>query len=564
MLYRSTRFAPSLNFALVALILGFSRLALSTRAAEPGPVARWKLHGDIRDHAGDHHGENRGVDLSAVGPGGMPGEAAAFDGRRAYIEAPAAGDLRLGTGDFSISAWVHTSETLDDALGDIVSCYDPATRRGFSLGVVHNPGVANNQSNSRNVHFGIDNGSEPRWTDCGRPGNAVLAFSLAVFQGQLYAGTCEGGKDESGRVFRYEEGDRWTDCGSPDPCNAVTSLVTYQGELYAGVSKYRLAGSALGESENMHPGGKVYRYAGSATWQPCGKLPGREAIGGMVVFRGQLYASSLYKPAGFFRYEGGEAWTELPAPGGLRVEALAVHNGEIFASSYDGAHVYRFDGQSWTDCGQLGPPENTQSYCFAVYQGVLHAGTWPTGRVYRYMADGQWTDVGRLGEELEVMGMAAYNGKLYAGSLPLAKAFRFDGDGTWTDLRQLDLTPDVRYRRLWTMAEYQGRLFCTTLPSGRIHSMQAGASVGYDRELAPGWRHLAAMRAGNRLLLYVDGELVATSTPFAPEVYDLSTEQPWRIGFGPHDYWNGRLADVRVYRRALGAGEVRELSGRSP
>jgi hypothetical protein len=556
---RPLRHCRPIVFALLTIV--FPQIALT--AERDGLIAHWPFGADASDHGPRRFAAtNHGAVALAPGPADRAGTATAFDGRDDWIEVKTSGPLRLGAGDFSVATWVHTAAELDDVLGDIVACYDPAARRGFTFGLVHNPGVATNQSNSRNVHFGIDNGREPTFTDCGRPGNAVLAFAFAVFEGRLYAGTCEGGSDQSGHVYLYEGEDRWTDCGSPDPCNAVTSLIVHQGKLFAGVSKYRLAGSAQPESENPHLGGKIYRYEGGMSWTPCGELPGREAIGGMVVYRGQLYASSLYKPAGFFRYEGGASWTELPVPDGMRVEHLAMHDGQIYASCYDQAHVYRFDGSAWTDCGQVGPAENTQTYCFAVHSGRLFNGTWRTGRVFRYESDDNWTDVGRLDEEWEVMGMASFNGQLYAGSLPLAAVFRWDGESTWTNLERLDLTPDQKYRRVWTMAEYQGRLYCSSLPNGRVHALEAGKSVSYDRELPAGWIHLAAVRAGDRLHLYVGGELAASSTSFDPGDYDLSIDRPWQIGFGPHAHLNGRLSDLRVYGRALDAAEVRALSAR--
>jgi hypothetical protein len=110
------------------------------------------------------------------------------------------------------------------------------------------------------------------------------------------------------------------------------------------------------------------------------------------------------------------------------------------------------------------------------------------------------------------------------------------------------------------MAEFQGRLFCGTLPSGRVLSLEAGRNVTYDHGLAPGWRHLAATREGGRLKLYVDGKLVATSAPFDPESYDLSNDEPLKIGFGPTDYFNGKVRDLRIYGRALRDAEVAELA----
>jgi hypothetical protein len=544
-------------FVFVPWFVGFA-------AFEDGLVAHWRLAGDCQDSSKHgNHAKNHGADFTAAGPNGRPNGAARFDGRTSWLEVPASPSLKLGTKDFTVAAWVQISgdDELDDAYGDIVSQYDTATRRGFSLSITHNTGVTTNQSNTRNVHFGIDDGQlEAEWTDHGRPGNAVLIFSLAVHDGQLYAGTCEAGRDQTGHVYRFDGDKNWTDCGSPDRCNSVSSLALFGGQLYAGVAKYRLGGSALAESENPNLGGKVYRFAGGQRWEDCGQLPDVEAIGGLVVFQGKLYASSLYKPAGVFRYEGGREWTSLATPGGKRVEAMCVFNGQLFASSYDEGHVYRYDGTTWTDCGQVGPAENTQTYSFAVHEGRLYVGTWRTGRVFRYRGDNDWEDTGRLGEELEVMGMLVHNGKLYAGTLPLAEVYRFDGQDRWTKVGRVDHTPDVKYRRAWTMAEFQGRLFCGTLPSGRVLSIEAGRNVTHDRELAGGWHHVAATKGGSKLKLVLDGKAVATSRKFDSDNYSLATDRPLKIGFGPNDYFCGSLRDLRIYSRALDEREVSELA----
>jgi hypothetical protein len=109
------------------------------------------------------------------------------------------------------------------------------------------------------------------------------------------------------------------------------------------------------------------------------------------------------------------------------------------------------------------------------------------------------------------------------------------------------------------MAVYQGKLFAGVLPSGRVFSFEAGKCATWDRELAPGWRHVAAVKTAGLLKLYVDGQCVAASSPFEPADYDLSNASPLRIGFGQHDYFNGRMADLRVYRRAIGEEDVRAL-----
>jgi hypothetical protein len=157
------------------------------------------------------------------------------------------------------------------------------------------------------------------------------------------------------------------------------------------------------------------------------------------------------------------------------------------------------------------------------------------------------------------MGMAVYNGKLYAGTLPLAEVYRYDGKNNWVTTGRLDKTPDVRYRRAWVTAVFDGKLFCGVLPSGHVHSLEAGKSVTYDRALSAGWHHLAAIKADDVLKLYIDGKLVAQSTKFDPAKYNLNVKGPLKIGFGQHDYFNGKMKDLRIYDRALSPLEIESV-----
>jgi hypothetical protein len=518
-----------------------------------GLVAHWTLRSDARDAFGQCHGDARGVRFESG--------AASFDGRGAHIEVPDRTALQTGAGDFSIAVHVHTDEILDNVLGDIVSTFDPQTRRGINLCLMNYAGVTSAQSNHRNLFFGIDNGKlDSAWTDCGRPGNNLMVWALCVFQGDLYAGTFETGTNEAGHVYRYLGGTAWEDCGAPALSNAVTSLAEFDGKLHAAASHYRSRGSSISESENETPGGAIFRYEGGRDWTNCGTVDNPEAIFGLASYRGHLYASSMYAPPGVFRYEGGTSWKYVGHSGG-RIAAMTVHRGSLYGTGYDAEFpgVYRYaGGEVWENCGA--PAGVTQSYSFAQHFGELYLGTWPGGRVFRYDGEMGWEDTGRLGEEEEVMGMAVYNGKLYGGTLPLAEVHRYDGDGQWTNTGRLDHTPDVRYRRAWSMAVYQGRLFCGTLPSGHVHSIKAGACATYDRALAPGWRHVAAIRDGGILKLLVDGREVARSESFNAEDFDLSTEKPLLIGFGAHDYFNGSMRDLRWYSRALTAEEVALLA----
>ncbi len=64
---------------------------------------------------------------------------------------------------------------------------------------------------------------------------------------------------------------------------------------------------------------------------------------------------------------------------------------------------------------------------------------------------------------------------------------------------RVDTTPDVKYRRAWSMAVYRGMLFVGTLPSGKVMSLKAGAVVTLDRQLPSGWVHLAAVKGKDQV-----------------------------------------------------------------
>lgn len=528
---------------------------------QAGLLADWPLGKDGRDVSGQgRHLRSQGdLQWGQPGPAGPSSGAVSLNGRTTYLELPADQIPDLGTGDFSVSMWMQHATQATCLPGDLLSHYDPATLRGIQLGL-KSQAVTTSVANDRHLHFGIDDQRESGWQDCGRPGNALLAFGLVVHRGELYAGTCEPGAGESGRVYRYAGGDRWIDCGAPDNSNSVTSLAVYEGELYVGTGKYRVAGSSLPESENQELGGRVFRYGSVGEWIPCGRLPDTEAIGGMVVYRGRLYASSLYRPAGFYRYEGDDRWTDCGVPeDGRRVVALGVFEDGLFGSSYDGGRVYRFDGEHWQDLGQL--EDNTQTYSFAVYQGQLHVGTWPSGRVYRYESPGVWTDIGRLGEELEVMGMLIHNGRFLAGTLPLAEVYAYTGGTNWRRLDQLDRTPDVKYRRAWSMAEHQGRAYVSTLPSGHIHAYAAGLNTLHGHTIPAGWNHVGAVRRGGEIELYLNGNKVASAKlPPGEKPYNLTHGAPLWIGRGQNGPFQGELAQVKLYSRALSPAECQQLA----
>lgn len=371
------------------------------RDAAAGLVGHWQLRGDCQDSSGHgHHGINHGVDLKA----------GRFDGRSGWIEVPGGGAFGLGRGDFTVAAWVHTDEVVDDTIGDVVSLFDPSRRRGFSLTIQSSSGGYQSSGDDRQVFFGIDDAVEGRWEDCGRPSptSNYVGNCLTVFRGDLYASTFDGAAEADWcHVYRHAGGTRWEDCGSLGEMRRIMCMATYGGRLYVGGDR---GPPPPGESQWTGRPYRIYRHEGGTNWS--------------VAFEFPLERSKNCFP-----------------------HAMAVHDGRLFA-----------------------------------------------------------------------------------------------GIGSCTSAAK-DAPVGVR---------------------GSVFSYMAGRCVSYEKDMGPGWRHLAAVRQGDRLRLHVDGRIVATSAAFDPDRYDLTTGGPLKIGFGEQDYFTGLIRDVRLYRRGLDETEIATVRATDP
>lgn len=560
-------------------------------APEPGVVGYWKLQGDSRDYSGQgNHGVNHGVDL----------ETGRFDGIGAYVEVPSSESLRLGTGDFSLSAWVHTDERVDDVIGDVLDLYDPDLRRGITLSVNATAGGFQSAGTERHVYFGIDNARQSEWQDCGRPSGAsnYVSESMTVYRGNLYAATT-GGKQEQDwcHVYRYDGGQTWVDCGRVGNrrTEGVGPLLVHDGSLYA--VTWTVDWTRV-EQGGFDPG-RVYRYLGGTEWEDVGQPSDNRTLNCIASYGGKLYVGGGPETWGVFTQDGDRGWKPskiFPKQGPERCfpHSMFVFNGKLFTCY---PFVFAFDGREWTFAGIpiVNRRDFLQLYCFAAHQGRLCVGSWPESKVAVYQGGEDWQEIGRVGEDgTEVNGLVVYNGKLFGGSLPRAEVCRYDGGMQWTSLKRFyspeGWTPAPprnansnptraqvnEWARLTGMTIYGGRLFaatgsCTSSVEdtpidvrGKVFSMEAGKCVSFDEDLGAGWKHLAAIREAGTLKLYVDGKLVARSTAFDPAEYNVSVDRPLRIGFGQIDYFNGRISQVRIYNRAVPDSRIQELASSRP
>jgi hypothetical protein len=547
-------------------------LAASTtiHAAEPGLVGYWKLRGDSQDHSGrGHHAVNHGVDLAS----------ASFDGRRSYLEVADAPALHFGKNDFSVTAEIYTEKGVDDVVGDIVSKFSPAQRQGLNFTIVSNTSGYNSQSDLRQLFFGVDQGATGQWIDCGRPGGLThCSDALTVFDGNLYVGIVDAPEEKDwAHVFRYRGGQSWEDCGrvGDGQTRGVYAMIVHDGALYAAT-----AGSHGGGKANKGDFGRVYRYGGGTTWEDLGQPGEYFRINSLASYRGKLYAFAIYTSGvkgGVFVHEGGKSWKQCGDFG--RPHTSGVHDGRLYAA-YPQGKVFAYDGAKWDD---LGNPYGTLDQCnqlhsHGVYQGELHVGTWPLGKVAVWR-DEKWANTGRLGDATEVVGLVVYNGSFYGGTIPRAEVFRRDGPEHWTsvgrlfDPPQFDLVKDVEdWSRASSLRVFQGKLFSSTATCyramlsapkpneirGKVFSYKAGAGVSFDRDLGAGWKHVAAVREKNGLTLYVDGKAVARSD--AGSEFDVTNDSPLRIGYGQQSYFRGKIREVRLYNRAINVSDVSKLS----
>jgi len=557
-------------------------------------AARWLVKNNPfeKDNVGNCHGDNFNVGCGA-GPDGSPDGAAVFNGKNSYVEIPDAPSLRLGSDDFSVAVWVRAEKPISSVLGDIFSKFDPEQRCGVNLQLRGSSPAYSGMSDARHVHFGIDDSYVGELVDCGKPwpSNSLVPV-LIGYNGDLYAGISDADRPkDAAHVFRWGGGKQWMDCGrlGDNPGHlSVQSMLVHDGKLYAGTGVFDWVRNHA--DNNFTPAlTHVYRYEGNTTWKDLGQVGDGVRVLCMASFQGHLYVGLDRIGSGHvFRLEN-DRWVDCGklGEGKDNVENIVPLNGVLYANSHK--RMYLFEGiNKWVEIGNQ-PFDIQQIHATQVYGGKMYYGTWSQGYTLRHENDGTWSNVGRLGLPEgqtqkpinEVISLAAYNGKLYAGVLPKAQLYRYESDGHWTLMGRLVSRPEWNgeentpaWGRVTCFCVFQGRLFVTAGASqaracdvdvegthGRVMAMQAGLNASYDRDIGGEWTHLAGVRQGKTLKLYLNGVQVAAAEMPAGHTFDLSTSKPMYIGFGPHNYFTGALSDFRLYKGALAKDEVAACAG---
>ncbi|HFD39031.1 MAG TPA: PKD domain-containing protein, partial [Anaerolineae bacterium] len=221
----------------------------------------------------------------------------------------------------------------------------------------------------------------------GDPENGIL-YSLAPFQGHLYAGTYN-----SNGAQLWRTGSDWTAVttdGFGNPYNnSIPHLIEFKNRLYAGTSNWN-------GNTNQTEGGEIWRSDDGLNWTQVISQGFGDPTNGSI-FRLAVFSDTLY--AGTHSYtstHGAEIWRstsgdvgswERVAENGLgnannvAIRSFAVFSNTLFAgiSNYtDGAQVWRStNGITWTQVatGGFGNAYRPSTAALAVFQNRLYAST---------------------------------------------------------------------------------------------------------------------------------------------------------------------------------------------
>ena len=578
-------------FISVVLLLAFESKSDGGDKTVPAVLlGAWPLQDNARDSIGTSHGVMENIQFLNI-PAVSPDRAAFFNGRNSRIKIEHSKTLDVGTQDFSMALWVRCATPLSSTLGDLISKFDARSRRGINLHVSGSSPAYSAMSDTRHVHFGIDDAYTSSWEDHGKPwpSNSLIS-NLVAFEGELYCGIADADKPEDrAHVFRLTRDKKWVDCGRlghDSNHHSVMSMIVHKGKLYAGTGIWDWV-QALGglKGAPLPAPTKVFVYEGGTKWKDLGQVGNGSRVLCMASFKGELFAGLDSVGEGkAFKFDGSK-WIDCGAPDGKNFECMLPWGGVLYASTHGNIYEYQ-GGKDWKRIGTA-PFDINQIHSMQVFDGKIHLGTWPQGYVLRHGGGEKWDKIGRLGlpegRKLinEVMDLTVYNGKLYAGMIPNAEVFRFEKDNDWKQLGSLAKRSDwdeekvATWARITCLSCFQGRLFAGTgscqgraldapvdSSLGRVFSMQAGQVVSYEHDIGGEWTHIAAIRRGRKCELHINGKLTSSSDLGAEALFNLNNDSPMWLGFGAQNFFHGAIKDVQFYKGALGTEELAKLMSR--
>lgn len=253
----------------------------------------------------------------------------------------------------------------------------------------------------------------------------------------------------------------------------------------------------------------------------------------------------------------GSPWKSNPL-----ISTLAVHKGQLYTGTADASkpedacHVFRYAADSqWVDCGRVGNDTLTlTAFSLISHKGNLYCGTgvWDWSKampgrggpahVYCYEGGEHWRDCGRVGHGIRIFSLASFKGDLYAGD-DTGNCYRWDGGTTWIFCGQLG-----HDHRLNSMMVFKGNLYgCSHDGVYRYERDTNWTSVG---------QHPGGSNQIHKLQVY-DSHLYAGTWPYG-NVMRYDGESNWidtgQLGIATDKYQINEVNDLRVYNGKMYAG----------
>ncbi len=250
--------------------------------------------------------------------------------------------------------------------------------------------------------------SEVGFSDTYTNTNAYIP-DLAVFKGQLYAGTSWSSKGSPGQIWRTQDGTTWEQViedGFNDPANQITNFTVFSDTLYVSAS-------------NLSDGLEIWRSTDGEIWDQVvdggSGFPTINGLNGFMLFEGYLYASveSWYTggTCQVWRTDDGSDWEHVITdgfndPNNISMSGLAALDGFLYGGTWNdetGAQLWRSDdGTTWDSItiDGFGDPNNVAIESVYTFNNDLYVVTQNPAEgmeVWRSPDGAQWSQVNANG-----------------------------------------------------------------------------------------------------------------------------------------------------------------------
>ena len=261
-------------------------------------------------------------------------------------------------------------------------------------------------------------------------------YSLAEFDGYIYAGTSANGK-----IYRSTDGTTWTEAEDTVETQ-IHSLVEFSSYLYAGTGEL----------------GKIYRSSDGTTWAEVEDTV-ETHIYALAVLGTYLYAGTGDNGK-IYRSIDGTTWAEVLDIAETSIRSLAVFGSKIYAGTSGSGKI--FQSSNGTDWTEVEDTAETHIYALAVLGTYLYAGTGDNGKIYRSIDGTTWAEVLDIAET-SIRSLAVFGSKIYAGTSGSGKIFRSSNGTDWIEVE------DLAEAHIYSLGVLGSYLYAGTGDGGKIY-----------------------------------------------------------------------------------------------